>query len=214
MLNYKTVKSEKSATFLERKSTFIGHIRPAATEEEAMAFIRQIKSQHWDATHNVYAYHLRQGQVRRYTDDGEPSGTAGIPALDVLVKEGIIDAVVVITRYFGGILLGTGGLVRAYSHAAKLAIEAAGIREMTLCSCGVVRCSYHYYGPVQSLAAQMNVNIGDIVFGEDVTMQLALKKGTENKLEEKLADLTCGSVTVEWIGEKYSDTAQHFVRET
>lgn len=105
MESYRTVKQETSAEFIEKRSKFIGYIKPVQTEEEAIAFIQSIKSKHWDATHNVYAYSLREGQTRRYSDDGEPQGTAGIPTLDVLQKADITDAVVVVTRYFGGILL-------------------------------------------------------------------------------------------------------------
>ena len=104
--SYKTVAGRAEDEFTEKRSRFIGYITPAATEEEALSFISQIKSKHWDATHNVYAYILREGQIKRYSDDGEPQGTAGIPVLDVLQKEGLCDVAVVVTRYFGGILLG------------------------------------------------------------------------------------------------------------
>ena len=124
---YRTVRHRASAEFIERKSRFIGHICPVQTQEEAVAFIQEQKSKYWDATHNVYAYVLREGQTRRYSDDGEPQGTAGIPVLDVLLKEELTDCVVVATRYFGGILLGTGGLVRAYGHTSKIAVDAGGI---------------------------------------------------------------------------------------
>ena len=130
MSEYKTVTMDTSDEFVEKRSRFIGYIRPVKTEEEAIAFINQIKSKHWDATHNVYAYCLREGQVKRYSDDGEPQGTAGIPTLDVLLKSEVTDVVVVTTRYFGGILLGGGGLVRAYSHAASLALAKAQVVTM------------------------------------------------------------------------------------
>ena len=127
MESYRTVKQETSAEFIEKRSKFIGYIKPVQTEEEAIAFIQSIKSKHWDATHNVYAYSLREGQTRRYSDDGEPQGTAGIPTLDVLQKADITDAVVVVTRYFGGILLGGGGLV-----IASLIPECVGVIDDTV----------------------------------------------------------------------------------
>jgi len=132
MNEYRTIKYEADDSFVERRSRFIGYAKPVTTNEEAVAFINEIKAKHWDATHNVYAYVLRDGQIRRYSDDGEPQGTAGIPVLDVLLKENLTDLVVVVTRYFGGVLLGAGGLVRAYSHGAKIAVVAAKMINMTL----------------------------------------------------------------------------------
>ncbi len=111
MPGYKTIKNESSDEFIVKKSRFIGYVRPVKTQQEALDFISEIKTKHWDATHNVYAYVLREGGVRRFSDDGEPQGTAGIPSLDVLLKEEVTDCCVVVTRYFGGIMLGAGGLV-------------------------------------------------------------------------------------------------------
>ena len=130
MNEYKTVEIENCDEFVEKKSRFIGYVKPVRTQQEAVDFISSIKSKHWDATHNVYAYVLRENNIQRYSDDGEPSGTAGVPVLDVLKKEGLTDVCCVVTRYFGGILLGGGGLVRAYSHSAKIAVDAAGVAEM------------------------------------------------------------------------------------
>ena len=134
MQEYKTIGARASDEFVEKKSRFIGHICPVTMQQEALDFIQSLKTKYWDATHNVYAYVLRDGQIRRYSDDGEPQGTAGIPTLDVLLKEGLTDCCVVVTRYFGGTLLGAGGLVRAYSHACKLAVDAGGVVTMALCT--------------------------------------------------------------------------------
>ena len=142
---YKTVAREAHAEFVEKKSRFIGHVKPVTTEEEAQAFVAALKKQYWDATHNVYAYVLRSG-ARRFSDDGEPQGTAGMPTLDVLQKAGLTDCVVVVTRYFGGILLGAGGLVRAYSHGALLAAAAGEIVEMRPCTVVEAVCDYAQYG--------------------------------------------------------------------
>ena len=123
-MQYRTIRAAASAEFVEKRSRFIGYISPVTTQEDAAAFIDSIRSKHWDATHNVPAYIIREGNICRFSDDGEPQGTAGMPALNVLQKEGLTDCVLVVTRYFGGILLGGGGLVRAYSHAAKIAVDA------------------------------------------------------------------------------------------
>ena len=127
MKEYKTVEFENSDEFIEKKSKFIGYVKPVKTQEEATEFINKIKSKHWDATHNVYAYVLQENNIQRYSDDGEPSGTAGVPVLDVILKSNLVDVCVVVTRYFGGTLLGAGGLVRAYSHGSKIAVEAGNI---------------------------------------------------------------------------------------
>ena len=116
MEEYKTILTPADVEFVERRSRFIGHIRPVSSEEEALAFLSEMRSQYWDATHNVYAYRLRQSGAQRYSDDGEPQGTAGMPTLDVLRKSGVTDVAAVVTRYFGGILLGAGGLVRMPFH--------------------------------------------------------------------------------------------------
>ena len=122
MSDYLTLGREASDEFIEKRSRFIGYAKPVKTQDEAMDFINEIRSRHWDATHNVYAYVLRDGQSRRYSDDGEPHGTAGKPILDVINGNGITDCAIVVTRYFGGTLLGTGGLVRAYSTSSKDAV--------------------------------------------------------------------------------------------
>ena len=125
MENYKTVKNDANAEFIEKKSRFIGYCRPVKSQDEAVNFINEIRSIHRQATHNVYAYILREDNIMRYSDDGEPAGTAGVPVLEVLKKENLTDIAVVVTRYFGGVLLGAGGLVRAYGKSAKLGVDAA-----------------------------------------------------------------------------------------
>ena len=122
---YRTIKNESQDEFVVKKSRFIGYVKPVKTVEEAQEFISAIKTKHWDATHNVYAYVLRDGGVRRFSDDGEPQGTAGIPSLDVLIKENVVDCCVVVTRYFGGIMLGAGGLVRASHTVQRLLLMRA-----------------------------------------------------------------------------------------
>ncbi len=200
-MEYKTIEKESCDEFIEKKSRFIGYIKPVTTKEEAVDFINTIKSKHWDATHNVYAYVLRDGQTRRYSDDGEPQGTAGIPVLDVLIKENVVDCVVVATRYFGGILLGGGGLVRAYSHTAKIAVDAGGIITMRLCSLMSVRCDYNFYGRLNSLIPEFGGVIDDTVFEEDVKIKFHLPSDIEGEFNAKLIDSSFGKVSAEKTGE-------------
>ena len=122
---YTTVRNEASAEFEEKRSVFIGHAKHITSEQEALDFVKQIKKKYYDARHNVYAYVLSSAPVMRYSDDGEPQGTAGVPMLEAIRKSGVEDCVVVVTRYFGGILRGAGGLVRAYSHGTSVALAAA-----------------------------------------------------------------------------------------
>ena len=157
--DYKTVLENAKDEFVEKRSRFIGYCRPVKTEKEAVDFINEIRSEHWNATHNVYAYSLREGNIKRYSDDGEPSGTAGMPVLDVIVKNEIYDVAVVVTRYFGGVLLGTGGLVRAYSHGSKIALEAAQIVMMQNCLMCECECAYNQYGKVSSLIMGLGAEV-------------------------------------------------------
>ncbi len=202
-MEYRTIAKASSDEFVEKKSRFIGYIKPVATQDEAVAFINEIKSKHWDATHNVYAYVLRDGQIRRYSDDGEPQGTAGIPVLDVLVKENLTDCVAVATRYFGGTLLGTGGLVRAYSHTAKIAVEAGGIVTMKLCKVLKVCCNYNFYGRLNSLIPECGGVIDDTDFADTVTVTLKMPTDDVDNFEKKLVDLSFGKLKSEEIGEAF-----------
>lgn len=200
-MEYKTIEKESCDEFIEKRSRFIGYIKPVTTKEEAVEYINSIKSKHWDATHNVYAYVLRDGQTRRYSDDGEPQGTAGIPVLDVLIKENVVDCVVVATRYFGGILLGGGGLVRAYSHTAKIAVDAGGVITMRLCSLMSVKCDYTFYGRLNSLIPEFGGVIDDTVFEEDVKIKFHLPADVEGEFNAKLIDSSFGKVKAEKNGE-------------
>lgn len=193
---YCTVAREATDEFTEKRSRFIGAIRPVTTEEDAQAFIREISKAHWDAKHNVYAYILGDGGVCRFSDDGEPQGTAGIPVLDVLRKEGLTDCAVVVTRYFGGILLGGGGLVRAYSHAAKLAVDAAGIVEMRPCLRGTVACDYAQYGWVPALIASCGGSVEDSTFTDAVTVAFSLPVERQGELQAALTERSAGQLTL------------------
>ena len=203
MGSYRTVAAEAADEFTEKRSRFIGCICPVKTEEEARAFIARRCKEHWDAKHNVYAYVLDGGQLCRFSDDGEPQGTAGMPVLDVLRKNALTDCAVVVTRYFGGILLGGGGLVRAYSHAAALAVEAAGVVEMRRCVQGEIRCDYAQYGWVPALVSQAGGTVTDSRFSDDVAVCFTLPRTAVTDLQKALTEKSAGSLTAEVAGELF-----------
>lgn len=194
MTEYITVKKYGCDEFIEKRSRFIGYSKPVKTQDEAVEFINEIRSKHWDATHNVYAYVLSDGQIMRYSDDGEPQGTAGVPVLDVIKKMGVTDIVVVVTRYFGGIMLGAGGLVRAYSHGASIAVAAGKPITMRLCHNCIVSCTYNQYGKVSSLIPSNDGVIDDSQFGEGVDILFHIPEDNLSKLNKELADATSGGV--------------------
>lgn len=201
--DYKTVLEYASDEFVEKRSRFIGYCKPVKTEQEAIDFINEKRSEHWNATHNVYAYSLREGNIKRYSDDGEPSGTAGMPVLDVIVKNEIFDVVVVVTRCFGGVLLGTGGLVRAYSHGSKIAVEAAKPVIMQNCLVCETRCAYNQYGKVSSLIMGLGADVDDTVFESDVLVKFHIKPDLLGTLNKKLADATSGEVVTQQTDKQY-----------
>lgn len=192
--SYKTIKFEACDEFIEKKSRFIGYCKPVKTQEDAVDFINQIKSKHWDATHNVYAYSLLNGQIKRYSDDGEPQGTAGVPVLDVLLKNELYDVVVVVTRYFGGVLLGGGGLVRAYSHGSKIAVQAGNIIRMDKCAVCYFTCNYSQYGKVNSIIPACDGVIDNVSYTDEIRIDFHIATDNVNKLNIMLADTTNGEV--------------------
>ena len=203
--SYKTVRAAASDEYIVKKSRFIGHICPVTTQEEAQEFITAVSKKYWDATHNVYAYILRDGGVKRFSEDGEPQGTAGIPALDVLEKSGVTDCAVVVTRYFGGIMLGAGGLVRAYSHSASIALNAGGIVTRALCAKLRVTCDYYFYGKLSSLVPESGGVIEDTVFEDNVTLLFRLPLELLGGFNAKLIDVSNGRYKAEKYGECFSD---------
>lgn len=204
---YSTVKGFAENSFTERRSEFIGYIKHVETGGEAVDFINEIRAKHRKATHNVYAYILREGNTSRYSDDGEPQGTAGVPVLDVLMKEGLTDVCCVVTRYFGGILLGGGGLVRAYSHSAKLAVDAAERLIMRRCIPVNITVDYTIYGKINYVIPDFEVKTLDTVFTEDVTLKLLVRSEAFGKLKEKLTDIAGGNISFEQFDECYENFA-------
>lgn len=208
MNTYKTVREFASDELVEKRSRFIGYCKPVSSQDEAIAFINEIKTKHWDARHNVYAYVVRDEGISRYSDDNEPQGTAGIPVLDAIRKRDITDCVIVVTRYFGGVLLGAGGLVRAYSAAAKLAIDAAKEREMQMCSECMLCCSYTMYGKIPALIARFDGSIDDSSFTDDVTVRFHLPEENLVAFNKALSEESSGKYAAEEISKAFFDKVQ------
>ena len=188
--------------FIEKKSRFIGRIWPVETEEEALARIQEMKKKHYDATHNCWAYIIRDGAVR-FSDDGEPGGTAGMPMLQVLQREGLFNAVCVVTRYFGGILLGAGGLVRAYTKGAKIAVDAAGKSMKRVWTVLYVPCPYSFYERVRLEAEGFGGIVRKADFGAEVELELLFPEAKTQEFLDRLTDMTAGSVESMEIGQEY-----------
>lgn len=190
------------AEFVEKKSRFIGRVWQVETEEEAQERIRQMKKLHYDATHNCWAYIIRDGAVR-FSDDGEPGGTAGMPILQVLQKEELYNAVCVVTRYFGGILLGAGGLARAYTRGAKIASDAAGKSMKRVWNALYVPCPYSFYERVKLEAEAFGGIVRKTDFGTEVDMELLLPEAKTQPFLTRLTDLTAGKVETMELGQEY-----------
>lgn len=191
MAAYNTIAAPARAEIVEKRSRFIGQIAPVTTEEEALAFINGIKAEHRMARHNVYSYVLRGGRIR-YTDDGEPAKTAGMPTLEAIQHAGLEDVAVVVTRYFGGILLGTGGLVRAYTDATKAAIEAAEVVTVSVCVDIILEVPYALYEQIVRIADASGAKLKESDFAENVLLTFRMLDGTQAPFLEKLTELTRG----------------------
>lgn len=193
MKEYLIPTTDAKAEFIERRSRFVGHIFHTETEEQALAKLKQVREKHWDATHNVYAY-IIQGGATRFSDDGEPGGTAGMPVLQVLQREGIFNVTCVVTRYFGGILLGAGGLVRAYAHSAKIGLDAAG-RSMKRVWVNVyLPCPYSWYERIKLEIAAYEGIIKNTDFGSDVSFDLLLPEAKVQPFLDRVLDQSAGTI--------------------
>ena len=179
--------------FTEKKSRFIGRVWPVETEEEALERIQAMKKQHYDATHNCWAYIIKDGAVR-FSDDGEPGGTAGNPMMQVLQKENLYNVCCVVTRYFGGTLLGAGGLVRAYTKGAKMAVDAAGKSMKRVWSVLYIPCPYTFYERVKLETEAFGGIIRDTQFGAEVELEILVAQDVSQSFLEKITDMTSGTV--------------------
>ena len=187
-----TIAQNVSCEMEERKSIFIGHAAPIRSEEEARMFIEAKRKEYHDATHNVYAYMLNGGAIARYYDDGEPQGTAGMPVLNVLKMSGACDLCVVVTRYFGGILLGAGGLVRAYGAAAKNAVDAAGLAVFEQYALMKIIVTYSDYQRLTIALAKLGASEDLCDFGENVTVMAAIEAGRADEVAKTVSEMTYG----------------------
>ncbi len=190
-----TVKEETESEIIEKRSRFIATVKPVKDEKEAQEFITRIKEKYRDATHNVFAYFIDFGTYARYSDDGEPQGTAGMPVLNVLKMSGMTDLCVVVTRYFGGILLGAGGLVRAYSAAAKAALDDAEHVIFEPFSIVRTNVSYSEYQKLVKNADNFGITIEETVFSEDVTIVFSVPDPLIGRIKDGIRDLTSGKAT-------------------
>lgn len=200
---YVTVKQESHVEFEEKRSLFIGHAIHVDSEEEATAFVKSIKKEYADATHNVWAYHLKGGIIARYSDDGEPQGTAGMPVLEAIRKSGVDDVCIVVTRYFGGILLGAGGLVRAYSHSAVIAIEGAEIVTYEPYLEYELVCGYSEYQKYSNVLNIQKAIIDSTDFGAEVTVRFAVKKTQAEGLLTKIKEVGYGRDVPKFCKERF-----------
>lgn len=205
-MNYKTVKKGAFAEFVEKKSRFIGYVKPVETEEQAIEFVNAVRGKHRDATHNCYAYIVRDNNIMRYSDDGEPAGTAGMPILDVLRKEELTDLCVVVTRYFGGTLLGTGGLVRAYTKGAQVGLDAAERIEKLFCNIYSVKCDYSIMGSLQyAIAEDGEYILKDTVFTDNVEFIVYVKTPDAQRFEKMIENKTSGRIQPRLVSTEYID---------
>lgn len=202
-MEYITLGKASQVSFTERKSLFIGSASPVKTEEEAMGFIAEVRKKYGDATHNCYAYMLANGNAR-YSDDGEPQGTAGVPILSVIQKGGFTDAVIVVTRYFGGILLGAGGLVRAYGASARDAVAASKIVTYSEYYEFRVSCSYSEYQRLIPIISVLGIKEDASEFTDTVTLKLAAKQEAYKAFCEKISEVGGGKIRLEETGKRFS----------
>lgn len=201
MSGFITVSGAATAEYCEKRSRFIAEVRHCADETEALNIINEIRTRCWDARHNVFAYSLHQNSLQRFSDDGEPHGTAGKPVLDVINGSGIQDVVVVVTRYFGGVLLGTGGLVRAYSKAAKDALEAAEKQKIIPCTKFITECDYSDQGRLVNLINEYDGDITSSDYGVLVTVKYSVPSENADVFFKALSERFSARLTAE-ISEK------------
>ena len=190
------------AEFTEKRSRFLGHVRMVESEDEARAFIAEMKKKYYDARHNCWCYSIRGG-AERYSDDGEPQGSAGIPMLEVLRRRAVTNAVCVVTRYFGGVLLGTGGLLRAYTKSTADALDAAGISAVRRWVETELPCSYAQLERMKLETAEAGGVVEDVEYGTGVTLRILLPEEASESFAARIYDLSAGSITLRTTGESF-----------
>ena len=202
-VSYRMLKDYADTYFIEKKSRFISYAQPVYSEEEALQFLSAIRKKHYDATHNCYAYILGESMnIQRSSDDGEPSGTAGVPILEVLKKEELTNSIVIVTRYFGGIMLGAGGLIRAYTEGAARGIKAAGAVIVQPFAVHKLKMDYGFLSKLQYEISKKDYIIENIEYLENVTMRVLTTLDLEEAFIKDIAQWTNGSIAVESLGEQ------------
>ena len=189
------------AEFVEKRSSFLGHVRFVETEDAAREFINEMKKKHYDARHNCWCYIIRGGAVR-YSDDGEPQGTAGLPMLEVFKREGVENVVCVVTRYFGGVLLGTGGLLREYTKSAKDALDAAGIAAVRRWVKLEAACPYSLLERMKTECLALEGAVSDVEYGADVRMTFLLPESRSEEFQARVTELSAGQSSAQAVGEE------------
>lgn len=202
MNEYYIPAGDGEAEYVEKRSSFLGHVRMVETEDEAKAFVAAMKKKYYDARHNCWCYIIKDGAVR-YSDDGEPQGTAGMPMLEVFKREKIENVVCVVTRYFGGVLLGAGGLFRAYTKSAKDALDAAGVSLMRRWAQGEISCSYSLFERIKLECLNAGGVIDDTEYGSSVTLKLMLSADNVEKLAERICNISAGTSELTVTGESF-----------
>lgn len=190
MSSYKTVKQKSECEIIEKKSRFIALTYPVTTEEEALAHLEAARKKYYDATHVVFAYRIRSNQIQRFSDDGEPQGTAGVPVLEVLSKGEITDTLSIVVRYFGGTLLGAGGLIRAYSKSAHEGVMASKVITMAECIEFSINCPYHLLGKVEHILMEQDCRKINVEYADTITMRYYLEESRFPHLEAELREAT------------------------
>lgn len=203
MSEYFVPTAAAEAEFVEKRSRFIGHVWPVESEEQAREYIEQMKKKYHDARHNCWCYRLKEGGVERYSDDGEPQGTAGQPMLGVFQKEGVLNVVCVVTRYFGGVLLGAGGLVRAYTQSAKDTLDAAGISVVRRWVEVEAICPYSLFERMKLEVDAVGGVLGGVEYAAEVTVHALLPADAVEEFSARVVELTAGAAEAEVVGELY-----------
>ena len=196
MNSYKTVLKDGISEFIEKKSRFISYVYPMTDEAEIQKKLEELRKKHYDSTHVVFAYKITKNNIQRFSDDGEPQGTAGVPVLDVILKSDLTDVLVVVVRYFGGTLLGAGGLVRAYSKSASMGIEEAKIITMCECVNFEIECPYHSLGKIQYVLNEVGAIKNDILYEENITLKYYIKEDEFSRLKKEMTEATNGTIEI------------------
>lgn len=203
MKKYLSVERDAENEIVIERSRFITYVSPCKTEDEARAFIEKIRKLNSLATHNCYAFVCEKGAIKRFSDDGEPSGTAGVPILDAIVGGNLVDVCVVVTRYFGGVKLGAGGLTRAYSKSASSGIKTAGVCEWTLCSVFEIIVSYEKFSKINQLFINDNANVLSVDYDEQVKITFAVQQSQVDFINAELMETLSGNVNIHYLRDEY-----------